>query len=273
MKKPERMQLLGDFVRARRQQLLSPNDSGRVRRTPGLRREELAVKAGISVTWCAWIEQGRSAGISAKALSRLARALELSEDERATFFELSGKPDPEKTLIPSFATAPEALIKLVAAIGNPAYALDSTWSAACWNTSATELFPGWLGEDCDRNLLRYVFLNREARGVSLQWQEWAGQLVDQFRQDVAGRLEDPVLRDLIYSLSRDSSAFSGLWDGEQNNVADVGFRTFTTEEGRMVDYLQTRWNPPEHAGYTVIIHTPVAMPTAGSRRVPRRAAR
>jgi transcriptional regulator with XRE-family HTH domain len=85
---------LGEFVRTHREQLHPGAIVGR-RRTPGLRREELAARAGISTVWCAWIEQGREVQASPKTLSRLAAALALSKAERARLFELAGRPDPD----------------------------------------------------------------------------------------------------------------------------------------------------------------------------------
>src|SRR5271154_7538117 len=94
MLEPDQRRLLGDFVRAHRERLAPESPTGR-RRTPGMRREELAAKAGMSATWCAWIEQGREVQASPEALGRLARALELSRAERAYLFELSERRDPE----------------------------------------------------------------------------------------------------------------------------------------------------------------------------------
>ena len=91
---PDQRRLLGDFVRAHRERLSPEAPAGR-RRTPGMRREELAAKAGMSATWCAWIEQGREVQASPEALGRLARALVLSRAERTYLFELSGRRDPE----------------------------------------------------------------------------------------------------------------------------------------------------------------------------------
>src|SRR5580704_8181196 len=94
----ERRRELGDFVRARRERL-PPAASGLSaparRRTPGLRREEVAQLAGLSTTWYTWIEQGRDVSMSPVALARLAAALRLGRAERAYLFELAGKRDPQ----------------------------------------------------------------------------------------------------------------------------------------------------------------------------------
>lgn len=90
----DQRRMLGEFVRTHRERIHPSATVGR-RRTPGLRREELAARAGISTIWCAWIEQGREVQASSKALARLAAALALTPQERATLFELAGRSDPE----------------------------------------------------------------------------------------------------------------------------------------------------------------------------------
>src|SRR5277367_7017123 len=90
----DQRRLLGEFVRAHRERVRPTPATGR-RRTSGLRREELAARAGISVTWCTWIEQGRPVQASPEALGRIAHALTLTRAERAYLFELAGRLDPD----------------------------------------------------------------------------------------------------------------------------------------------------------------------------------
>ena len=94
MLEADQRRLLGEFVRAHRERVQPTAAAGR-RRTSGLRREELAARAGISVTWCTWIEQGRPVQASPEALGRIAQALSLSSAERDYLFELAGRVDPE----------------------------------------------------------------------------------------------------------------------------------------------------------------------------------
>lgn len=260
------MQGLGDFVRSRRRALSAPNSVGRPRRTPGLRREELAAKAGISPTWCAWIEQGRIAGVSAKALSRLAYALELSEDDRAALFDLSEKEDPEKVAHQKFGAAPDSVRKLVLAVSSPAYALDGLWNAVCWNPDAMSIFPGWLGDDCDRSMLRYVLLNREARANSPQWEAWARHTVQMFRSDLINRPNDPVAEALVRSLARDSSAFSAMWDSDLSFGGDAGILSFKSAGAGKNSYIQTKVAFPDEIEYSMIIYTPITVSAAKFRR-------
>ena len=156
MLEADQRRLLGEFVRAHRERV-RPNAATGRRRTSGLRREELAALAGISVTWCTWIEQGRAVQASPEALGRISQALSLSRAEHDYLFKLAGRLDPEGSRGPS-ADAPPSLIAAVKAIEYPAYGLDRLWNACCWNEAAARLFRGWLDGDCQRNLLRYVFL-------------------------------------------------------------------------------------------------------------------
>ena len=161
-REPDRKTLLGEFVRAHRESLAPEPSLGR-RRTPGLRREELAARAGISATWCTWIEQGRDVQVSPQALARLALALALNRAERAYLFELAGRRDPLAPSPDDATEAPASLQAAVAALAHPAYGLDRLWNACCWNEAAERLFTGWLSEGCQRNLLRFVFVEPAAR--------------------------------------------------------------------------------------------------------------
>jgi transcriptional regulator with XRE-family HTH domain len=155
----EQRRLLGRFIRSHRERV-APSVPTRRRRTPGLRREELAALAGIGVTWCAWIEQGRDIRVSPEALARLATALALTPAERGYLFELAGRRDPDAPRSEPMPQAPRSVRALVEAQAHPAYGLDRVWNACCWNAAAEHLFGGWLGPGKQKNLLRYAFTDR-----------------------------------------------------------------------------------------------------------------
>ena len=123
----ERRRELGDFIRAQRERV-APASVGviaaRRRRTPGLRREEVAELAGLSTTWYTWIEQGRDVSVSPTALARLARALRLGRAQRQYLFELAGKRDPDPGAS-DIDELPAVLTACVAAIAGPAYLLTA----------------------------------------------------------------------------------------------------------------------------------------------------
>ena len=247
--------LLGEFVRAHRESLTPDASLGR-RRTPGLRREELAARAGISATWCTWIEQGRDVQFSPQALSRLAQALTLTRAERAYLFELAGRRDP---LAPSPDDATEAPVSLraaVAAIADPAYGLDRLWNACCWNEAASRLFTGWLSEGCQRNLLRFVFVEPAARALIPDWQDRARRLLAEFRADFSRGLNDPRLREMVDALRRDSPLFDAEWNAQSVLGREGGLRTFTHPADGVVTYTQFSFSPAERADYKLVMLAP-----------------
>lgn len=216
---------LGDFLRARRDRL-RPEDFGFARgrrRAPGLRREEAAQLCGISPTWYTWIEQGRTSAISVETLSALAAGLRLSRAERAYLFELGARADPAP---PHAGTSdPQQLAALVCAVRPPAYILDRHWDAIVWNRPAADLFVDWLGGG-ERNLLRYVFLDRRAPAFIVDWSERARRLVAEYRADTASWRDDPVRKAFVHELCAASSAFESAWRSQQVLSREGGLRTF-----------------------------------------------
>jgi transcriptional regulator with XRE-family HTH domain len=248
--------LLGEFVRERRERMRPERPAGR-RRTPGLRREELAALAGISPVWCAWIEQGRNIQASPRALGRLAVALGLSNDERASLFALAGRPDPLGAAPPPVVPiAPDALRSVVEGFEQPAYALDRMSNASCWNASAAGFFPGWLGEGRQRNLLRYVFLDRSARSLVPRWQDWARCALEEFRRDNGEQPDDPDTVELLDELRGDSLFFAKAWEAGPPPARPEPPRWFTRSDGVLTPYVQHSFSPADHAIYRMVTLTP-----------------
>ncbi len=242
--------LLGDFLRARRA-TLQPLELGLPqhtrRRTPGLRREEVAQLCGISATWYTWIEQGRTAAVSAATLVALAQGLHLTQAERASLFELAGRVDPAPPGR-SVALGGEELAGLVRAIRTPAYVLDRYWNAIEWNAPAAQLFRDWLGGAPNArrrapggeppNLLRYVFLRPEARTFLLDWDDRAQRLVAEFRADTPQLRDDPLRSALVAELSQTSREFAAGWRAQRVLARDGGRRSFRAGRGRILHFEQ-----------------------------------
>jgi len=251
----DRRRLLGDFVRAHRESLTPESAAGR-RRTPGLRREELAARAGISSTWCTWIEQGRDVQVSAHALGRLANALALTRAERAYLFELAGRHDPEAPAPADIADAPASLQAAVAAVTHPAYGLDRLWNACCWNPAAEHLFVGWLTEDCQRNLLRFVFVEPAARKLVRNWKDRARRLLAEFRADYSRGFNDPRLREMVDSLRRDSAIFDTEWNAQSVLGREGGLRHFTHPQDGVLSYRQHSYSPADRPDTKFVLLVP-----------------
>jgi transcriptional regulator with XRE-family HTH domain len=229
---------LGDFLRARRE-ALRPEDLAlpqrQRRRTPGLRREEVAQLCGISPTWYTWIEQGRTAAISPATLVALAQGLQLPAAERAYLFEIAGRLDPAPP--GAVVTDDQELAGLVGAVRTPAYVLDRHWNAIRWNTAAGALFRDWLGQRrAAPNLLRYVFLQPRARTFLVDWDDRARRLVAEFRADTPRMRDDPERSALVEELSRASREFASAWRSQRVLSRDGGHRSLRS--GRKVVHFE-----------------------------------
>jgi len=250
---------LGEFIRAHRERL-SPQavglPPGPRRRTPGLRREEVAQLCGVSPTWYTWIEQGRPVSASADALARIAVALQLSRAERAYLFELAGERDPAEPT-PASNDAPAALISTVGLVHAPAYVLDRQWNALAWNPPAADLFVGWLDGPPDpareRNLLHYTFMEPAARTLIVDWETRARRLVAEFRADSIRHLNDGPTRALIDALAAGSEAFGRFWASQDVGEREGGQRAFNHPlHGRLV-YDQITLRPAHREDLLLVV--------------------
>lgn len=230
---------LGDFIRAHRERQAPPSNAANRRRTPGLRREELADAAGISATWLTWLEQGREVKASVPALARLSDALRLTPAERASLFDLAGKRDPDET-VPDETELPADLLALPAQFTGPAYLLDHLWTARSWNDAAADLFNGWLdGDTGERNLLAFVFLSPTARTLIGNWQDRASRLAAEFRADFNRHPDDAAMGNLVSALKEKSPDFARLWKAQSVLGREGGERHFSHPARGELAYHQT----------------------------------
>jgi transcriptional regulator with XRE-family HTH domain len=205
----------GDFLRSRRERL-TPSDVGLPdgfrRRTPGLRREEVALLAGVGATWYTWLEQGRDVRPSAEVLSALADALRLSAAERRHLYILNDRPPPEpRTSGPERVEEP--LLRMLDSLtSQPAYVLGRRWDVLAWNRAAELLFGDYGKLDGDaRNIMHIVFANKAHRKLLIDWDEVASTVLAMFRADSARYAGDPDFERLISTLMRVSLEFRKWW--------------------------------------------------------------
>ncbi|WP_028226119.1 helix-turn-helix transcriptional regulator [Paraburkholderia ferrariae] len=249
-------QALGDFIRAHRERL-SPQavglPPGPRRRTPGLRREEVAQLCGVSPTWYTWIEQGRSVSASADALARIAVALQLSRAERAYLFELAAQRDPAEPDVAATADAPATLLQTVQLVDAPAYVLDRQWTALAWNTHATDLFTGWLDGAHDRNLLRFTFTEPSGRDLIVDWETRARRLAAEFRADSIRHLNDAPTRALIDALTAASDDFARFWGSQDVFEREGGRREFNHPRHGRIAYDQITFKPAHREDLKLVV--------------------
>ena len=186
--------------------------SGGRRRTPGLRREEVALRANISATWYTWLEQGRGGSPSADVLDRIARALTLTEVEREHLFLLGlGRP-PEVHYRGSDAITPRLQRLLDTLAYSPAIVRTATWDVVAWNRAASAVLTdyGALPPD-QRNILRMIFCDPSVRSVQCEWEAVARFVVGAFRIDAARAGAEAEVAPLVDELCRSSPEFASMW--------------------------------------------------------------
>ena len=231
-----RRKAMGDFLRSARARVQPETvglPAGQRRRTPGLRREEVAQLCDISTTWYTWIEQGRPVTVSPTVLARLASVLRLQRAERHYLFELAECTDPEHGGGAADALPP-VLADCVHNITAAAYIMDRCWNVMAWNQPFLHLFDGWPQRVENPNLLRYIFLDPAARTLVVDWDERASRVVAEFRADVAAHAGDADVRELIQQLQLQSPVFAHWWT--RHTVVDRagGVRDFHhPTEGRL----------------------------------------
>jgi transcriptional regulator with XRE-family HTH domain len=216
---------LGTYLRDRRTRLdpAAFGFAGGRRRTPGLRREEVASRANISPTWYTWLEQGRGGAPSADVLDRIAKGLMLTEPERAHLYMLGlGRP-PEARYQPVDGITPRLQRVLDGMPLSPAIIKTAMWDVVGWNRAAAALLTDYSKLPREgRNILRLMFGSDRVRSRNEDWESVASFVVRAFRADVAraGANNSADVTKLVAELCRMSPEFEALW--QDNDVVAHG---------------------------------------------------
>ncbi|MGW1990225.1 helix-turn-helix transcriptional regulator [Embleya sp. NPDC001921] len=211
---------LGRYLRARRTQT-SPRQAGLtvgtgIRRTPGLRREELATLAGISIDYYVRLERGKETRPSPSVLDALARALHLDDQEHRHLRELAARAaryTPEPPRAPSRTVRPHFELLLESLRPNPAYVINRSMDMLAWNPGGLALYAGlddWPVKQ--RNLARYLFLHPTARDLFPDWDNQVRACVARLRATAGTAPDAPDLTNLVGELLVKSHDFAGLWE-------------------------------------------------------------
>ena len=214
---------LGTYLRDRRARL-DPTAFGfplQRRRTPGLRREEVAQRANVSATWYTWLEQGRGGAPSADVLDRIARAMMLTDVEREHLFLLGlGRP-PEARYHAPEGISPRLQRVLDTLKYSPAFIRTATWDVVAWNRAAATVLTdyGTLPEG-QRNVLRMMFRDSRVRAAQSNWRSVARYVVASFRADVARAGAARNVQSLVDELCATSPEFAAMW--RDNDVQGHG---------------------------------------------------
>jgi transcriptional regulator with XRE-family HTH domain len=263
---PNRRRQLADFLRSRRARVM-PADVGLPtsmrRRAAGLRREEVAVLAGLSPTWYTYLEQGRDINPSAEVLDSLARVLGLSEDERRYLHRLAHghvRPRP----LADAATAEEIVRQLVLTAAdspNPVYAANIYGDLIAWNQAATSYYTDFgRPPEGRRNMIHWLLTAPEAKERLADWSEDARDVVARWRAVTTLIDDDSRLQALVSELRQRSPDFGPWWDGHDVSEHRSRLRRFRHPElGEQVMRLIVV-QAPEFEPRIVVFHIPVLGP-------------
>jgi transcriptional regulator with XRE-family HTH domain len=253
---------LAHFLRSRRARVTPAEvglPAGGRRRTPGLRREEVAVLAGLSPTWYTYLEQGRDVHPSDQVLDSLARVLGLTEDERRYLHRLAhghpGRPRP----LADQASAEQVVRQLVATAADspyPVYAANLYGDLIAWNQAATSYYTDFGRLPEGGNMIRWLLTAPEARQRLADWSRDARDIVARWRATTATLGDDPRLQAMVAELRERSPEFGGWWDSHDVREHRSRLRRFRHPElGEQVMRLIVV-RAPEFEPWIVAFHLP-----------------
>jgi transcriptional regulator with XRE-family HTH domain len=247
---------LRGFLRTRRGRL-SPADVGMPdigrRRTPGLRREEVAVLAGVGVSWYTWLEQGRDIKVSGSVLNAISAALRLNQAERTHLYLLAGVNPPQPDGESVRPLTPGLQRVLDGWLPSPACLIDRCWNFEGFNDAAIVTFR--YNQD-DRNCLTSFFTNGRYRAALDSWDEKARAIVGQFRADAARFPDDPRFESLADELSAVSPEFAELWAGYEVRDDIEGYKAITDPDVGELDFEYTALPLPDRPGTRLVLFNP-----------------
>lgn len=257
----EDREVLADFLRTRRAKV-SPADvglpPGTRRRTPGLRRDEVAVLAGISATWYRYLEQGRRIQPSDQVLDALARVLLLTEDERRYLHLLASRThDVEQPL--SADIAGEDIIRQLVDLNQdnpyPVYAADVSCDLLAWNPSAARYYGDFGATTGDANMLRWLLFDDNARRRLPHWSVDARDVVHRWRPLVAAYRDDPQVQARLAEF-RESTEFRAWWEQHDVQFHRSRTRTFDLPASHRETLRLVVVQAPEFVPSFVVFHVP-----------------
>jgi transcriptional regulator with XRE-family HTH domain len=238
MNDDDRLSELAQFLRTRRERL-GPADAGlapgRRRRTPGLRREEVAQLAGVSLTWYTWLEQGRPVRASEDVLDRLGRVLRLDPAEHRHLFVLArGHPPADPMDAPVVVNA--RLQSVLDALPYPAYAATNGWTVVAWNRAARIVFADYEAlSGRERNIVWMAFTDPGQRRMAVNWEDQARSAMALFRASTAHQVGEEWHKRFVAELAERSPEFRAWWPEHDVRGSHAGPKLYDHPiAGRMV---------------------------------------
>lgn len=248
---------LADFLNRHRKRL-APVDVGLPsagrRRTPGLRREEVAALAGVGLTWYTWFEQGRDIQVSESFLLKVAKALKLDDAECGHLFLLAHRrlPPAEAYQWPSVTPLIQTLLDDL--VTRPAYVANLRWDIVAWNEAADELFGFSDRAQPDRNMMRLIFADPDFRRRCPRWRDEAPRVLSQFRCDLAVTPDDPAMQALVDDMKMLSPDFRRWLEQPDMDSYARGMSTILASDGTQLRFIHETLTVDEYRHLKMVVH-------------------
>ncbi len=256
-----RTQELGDFLRTRRGRI-SPEQvglpSGGRRRTPGLRRAEVAQLASVSVDWYTWLEQGRPISVSIQVLESLVQALQLNANEREHLFFLARQQPPPENAAPRETVSTTLRHFLDQFNLSPTFAIGARWDIVAWNEAARLVlydFPHLSLRE--RNVIWRTFTSDEQRRLVVDWEKHARRILAQFRTSYGRFPGDPYMTTLIDDLLAASPEFRAWWPDHEVLRGPEGVKKLNHPKVGELAFEHLMFQVYDEPDLKVVVYTPL----------------
>lgn len=253
---------LADFLKTRRAKILPSQvglSSTTRRRTPGLRREEVAQLAGIGITWYTWLEQGRAIHVSTQVIERLSKVLLLDKQERIHLYLLANQPLP--TDIPGYQGTVSPILQHVldSLISCPSLVMDQRWNVIAWNKAACLVLGNFSEMNVrERNIVWAMFTDNKYKQLFVDWNLHAKALLGRFRSTFGQYIEDSWLVQFIDDLRMQSREFNLWWPLHEIQSNREIYKQLNHPIVGILDFEVSNFDVSDNSGLKLIVHTPLS---------------
>jgi transcriptional regulator with XRE-family HTH domain len=253
---------LADFLKTRRAKIL-PSQAGLSsatrRRTPGLRREEVAQLAGIGITWYTWLEQGRTIHVSTQIIESLSKVLLLDKEERIHLHLLVNQPLPSDIPGPRETVSPILQHFLDSLTLSPSLVTDQRWNVIAWNKAACLFFGDFPKMSVrERNVVWAMFTDDKYKRLFVDWDLHAKGLLGRFRATCGQYIEDAWLVQFIDDLRMQSADFNQWWPLHEIESNSEKYKQLNHPVAGVLDFEVCNFDVSDNSGLKMIVHTPLS---------------
>lgn len=252
---------LADFLKTRRAKILPSQvglPSAARRRTPGLRREEVAQLAGIGITWYTWLEQGRPIRVSNQVVESLARVLMLDKQERIHLYLLANQPLPAEIPANRGTISPVLQHVMDSMTFCPSLVSDQRWNVIGWNDAANAILGDFSKMNArERNIVWAMFTDRKFKQLYVDWEHHAKGLLGRFRSTCGPYIEDTWLARFIEDLKKESKEFDQWWPLHEIKSNNEVYKRLNHPTAGILEFEVSNFDVSDHSGLKMIVHIPL----------------